>query len=337
MTLTLADVARTRFLPRSWLSALITWSGSGIWWVLRLALPILAILALGRIRTAWSLPAYFALAAVALLILLSVCSRDRTDRRTWIAYVALFVVFAQLRRFADETGLPAQFDYAILIERALFLGTIPTVWLQERIFTPGAVGMPDLLLAVIYTSYFLAPHLTALLVWRLRPTLLPRLITALVITFYVGLVVALLLPTAPPWLAAEEGQIEPVARVMTELTRAVSPNAHQQGERFVGSNDVAAMPSLHMAITVIVALALARFGRIPALIGLAYALSMGVALVYLGEHYVVDELAGIATAVAAWKLAGRPALSRWLRPADTIATSDESGPGFSLRTWSARR
>ena len=32
---------------------------------------------------------------------------------------------------------------------------------------------------------------------------------------------------------------------------------------------------------------------------------MGLALVYLGEHYVVDLLAGVLLALAAWKVAHR--------------------------------
>ena len=54
------------------------------------------------------------------------------------------------------------------------------------------------------------------------------------------------------------------------------------------------MPSLHMAITVIAGVA-----------GALYCAAMGLSLVYLGEHYVVDLLAGVLVAAVAWKLANR--------------------------------
>jgi membrane-associated phospholipid phosphatase len=67
-----------------------------------------------------------------------------------------------------------------------------------------------------------------------------------------------------------------------------------------GSNPVAAMPSLHAGAALLVALFLwqsvSRAARAALLV---YALAMAVALVYTGEHYVVDVLAGWALAVLA--------------------------------------
>jgi membrane-associated phospholipid phosphatase len=43
---------------------------------------------------------------------------------------------------------------------------------------------------------------------------------------------------------------------------------------------------------------LSQAGRGPAAAGWAYALTLGFGLVYLGEHYVIDLLAGLALAEA---------------------------------------
>ncbi len=70
------------------------------------------------------------------------------------------------------------------------------------------------------------------------------------------------------------------------------------------------MPSVHMAVTFVVVLALWRERRALAVIGALYAAAMALALVYLGEHYAVDVLAGVLVALAAWlaaqRLTGRP-------------------------------
>jgi membrane-associated phospholipid phosphatase len=50
---------------------------------------------------------------------------------------------------------------------------------------------------------------------------------------------------------------------------------------------------------------LSTVGRGPAAIGWAYALTLGFGLVYLGEHYVVDLLAGLALAEGIWRVAPR--------------------------------
>jgi membrane-associated phospholipid phosphatase len=56
------------------------------------------------------------------------------------------------------------------------------------------------------------------------------------------------------------------------------------------------MPSLHFATSVTAAHVLRRTGRLAGAFGWTYTATLGVALVYLGEHYVVDLLAGLALA-----------------------------------------
>jgi membrane-associated phospholipid phosphatase len=60
----------------------------------------------------------------------------------------------------------------------------------------------------------------------------------------------------------------------------------------LGGNPWAAMPSLHFATSVTAAISLAETGRTAGTAGWAYALTLGFALVYLGEHYVTDLVAG---------------------------------------------
>jgi membrane-associated phospholipid phosphatase len=64
----------------------------------------------------------------------------------------------------------------------------------------------------------------------------------------------------------------------------------------LGGNPLAAMPSLHFATSVTAAHVLTDTGRVAGTLGWAYALTLGVALVYLGEHYVADLAAGLALA-----------------------------------------
>ena len=83
----------------------------------------------------------------------------------------------------------------------------------------------------------------------------------------------------------------------------------EAGERFWGrywtrlydslsGNQLAAMPSLHFATTVMAAHVLSDVGRVPGAVGWAYAGALGFALVYLGEHYVTDLIAGAALVLA---------------------------------------
>ena len=66
----------------------------------------------------------------------------------------------------------------------------------------------------------------------------------------------------------------------------------------LGRNPFAAMPSLHFGTSVMAAHVLGQVGRKEAVAGWTYAFGLGFALVYLGEHYVTDLIAGFALAEA---------------------------------------
>jgi len=72
-----------------------------------------------------------------------------------------------------------------------------------------------------------------------------------------------------------------------------------------GGNPLAAMPSLHFATSVMATLLLAEVGIFPGALVCAYTLVLGFALVYLGEHYAVDLLAGAALTGFVWRFAPR--------------------------------
>lgn len=63
------------------------------------------------------------------------------------------------------------------------------------------------------------------------------------------------------------------------------------------------MPSIPFAGTAVIAWAARRCGAILSGAALLYTLLMGIALVCLGEHYVLDLAVGGALAGAGWRLA----------------------------------
>lgn len=71
-----------------------------------------------------------------------------------------------------------------------------------------------------------------------------------------------------------------------------------EGDHEIGANPFAAMPSDHFASAAMTAMLLAEQGRVLGAVAWSYALLLAFTLVYLGEHYVTDLLAGLALAVA---------------------------------------
>jgi membrane-associated phospholipid phosphatase len=82
--------------------------------------------------------------------------------------------------------------------------------------------------------------------------------------------------------------------VMVEVGEKTWGRAWPALYKSLGGNPWAAMPSLHFATSVLAAILLSETGPLAGAAGWGYALTLGFALVYLGEHYAIDLAAGAA-------------------------------------------
>ncbi len=231
----------------------------------------------------------------------------------WTTYAISFAGFIVGRRLADDTGVPWLHQYVIAIDRAIGLGTLPTLAFQRLWYSAAHPTRLDAITIGFHLSYYIVPPSVGIVLWITNRPAFERYLLAISGTYLIGLLVHFLLPTVPPWMAAREGFAEPMARVLYDRVHTAWPTFYSFGNALAGGNDVAAMPSLHMATATLVALGFARIGRLMALLGLLYALGMGFSLVYTGEHYVADLLGGILIAGLCWRIA--PAVLDRMMPA----------------------
>lgn len=238
----------------------------------------------------------FALLGVTLAVWARELTRGRA-RRWWFVYVAGIFFYTLLRSFADETGIPIQTMYVINADHLLFLGSDPVVWLQQRLFSPPRVTLLDIAAVQVHWSFFIAPHLLAVAIFIWKRDLFPRYAVLVVGTMYLGLILFFLVPTTPPWLAARAGDLPATFRIMDFVGGRVDSGTYRTFSAALGEpNPVAAMPSIHMAVTFAMYLwARDHQPRLaPWLLG--YTAVMGLALIYLAEHYMLDLVAGVAGA-----------------------------------------
>ena len=189
----------------------------------------------------------------------------------------------------------AHIDYPIDFDRLVF-GTAPNAALQRALSRPGRSTILDHALTYSHWAWFLQPHLAAgWILWR-HPDRFPRAATMICAVFDIGLIGYFVVPTAPPWYAAEQGRIPGTRRIMVEVGERVWGRFWPWLYGFLGGNPLAAMPSLHFGTSVMAAHVLGEVGPVPGALGWTYASVLGFALVYLGEHYVIDLVAGLALA-----------------------------------------
>lgn len=209
-------------------------------------------------------------------------------------------------------------EYPIRIDRVLGLGRIPTERLQRLFSRNGEINRFERVLVWTHWAWFAVPHLAVAYVALRRPKVLGTAAARMYAVFDIGALVYWTLPTAPPWWAAANGYLEELDRRVsvgesghrydkTEFPLPVRRMMLEYGERFwgrrwndlydvLGGNPLAAMPSLHFASSLMAARLLLEVDPVAGALGSAYAGTLGLALVYLGEHYAIDLIAGAALA-----------------------------------------
>ena len=146
--------------------------------------------------------------------------------------------------------------------------------------------------------------------WWRRGDLYRPLRNTLVLVNLIGFIVFWRYPVAPPRMLA--GFTDVIS------SNAVGPDFH--GGALAGhANELAAMPSLHMAWAAWCGLALWRLStrRWVRVLALSYPCATAFAVVATGNHFVLDLLAGLATLALALLVLAAPAAVRaaWLRSA----------------------
>jgi PAP2 superfamily len=198
--------------------------------------------------------------------------------------------------------------YPVLVDRVLGIGELPGVRLQRALSRPGVTTRFDAVLVWAHWLWFLIPHGTTAYLLAFHRDRFPRGAALMYAVFDTGVLVYWALPTAPPWYAARHGAItaDPaLRRLMVEHGESFWQERWEPLYSFLGGNPLAAMPSLHFATSVMAASLLSEVGPVQGAVGWGYALTLGFALVHLGEHYVADLLAGLGLTVAVLRLEPR--------------------------------
>jgi len=185
--------------------------------------------------------------------------------------------------------------YPIAVDRVIGGGRLPNVRLQRALSRLPRGGAVDRFLAWTHWLWFVEPYLALALILVRDNERFPTAARQMAAVFDIGCAVYFAVPTAPPWWSSQEGVTdEAVRRVMVEVGEGTWGAAWPRMYDALGGNPWAAMPSLHFATALAAAFSLAKAGKVEGAIGWGYAGTLGFALVYLGEHYVTDLLAGAA-------------------------------------------
>jgi membrane-associated phospholipid phosphatase len=244
--------------------------------------------------------------AILCAVVLYLAARQRPERgtglfmlREMLPFLLCILIYTNLHDTIGFVNPNDIHDHLLALDVWLF-GVEPCLW-AEQFYSRDRTEIFQL----FYMSFVLiAPAVPLLLLGQKRFDEFRRAALSIVLCFYMGYVLYLVLPAAPPRivLAAEFkknlGGDPFFASMAADGVLSLLP-----------TDSRAAFPSLHAAVSLL-ALGLAwRFTRGLFFVLLPVALGLWVSTIYLRHHFVVDLFAGFALAPAAYLLA--PRLDAW--------------------------
>ena len=245
--------------------------------------------------------------AVAILFLAALAgARRRWPDSSWVQglrevvpFLTCILIYTNLH---DTIGFVNPHDihgFLAEMDRQIF-GVIPCVWAQQFI-TPGRTEV----MSFLYLNFFwIAPSTALLLLWKRRLPEFRAVIMGVLVCFYFGYFLYVLLPAAPPRLV-----------LPYEFTRnlqgypSLMSNLSAQAFSLLPVDSRAAFPSLHAAVSLVALIHSWRYLRPWFWVLLPFSIGLWASTIYLRHHFAVDLIAGWALApLAVWTA---PRLDAW--------------------------
>jgi membrane-associated phospholipid phosphatase len=228
---------------------------------------------------------------------------ERTAR-TRILYEVLFVaagylVYSQVRGMAGDRVFDAFINAYNLIDIERSLGIFKEVTLQHWILSNST--LVDFFNMVYFYMFFPLVIPSAIWLYIKRPATYRLARNAFLISGGIAVIFFLLLPTAPPRFMGHMGFIDTLNQSFTPTYSSIP-----------GVNHYAALPSMHVGWTFLLAVALFQAFKGWSLRGVVFFLPvlMFTATVVTGNHYFLDGALGMVVAAFALRVA------LWIRERD---------------------
>ena len=268
------------------------------------------------------LPVLFFLAAIPVL---TVLGSSRGMAKYWIPFISILLSYEALAGIVGSFAASKTVFSIYGIDR-FFWGFNLTGWVQTTFYSTTMTEIASF----FYTLHFPLVVVTSGTLWYFRRSLFGKYMVAMIITSYAALVTFILFPTAPPWYQG-------VAMNLYQSTgSAVLPNAMSSAISMIESDQFAVFPSLHTAYVVIFAYFMIKLDRRLAYVAVPVVAGVLFSTLYLGQHYMIDLIAGAIFALIPCLIAERYHINipgkgaKEQAPGTPVGTDSVQLPGLAL-------
>jgi hypothetical protein len=249
--------------------------------------------------------------------------------RDWWFVIAGMVMWNISGAIAAQSPFPWHLDFMFNLDRFVGFGHQPVQVIQTHLSTPDKLTWLDWVTAAIYNMHLAEPFIAGYFLWRLNRAVYLQFATAALALLVLGLITFILFPAVPPWLAAYKlvhldgmylstqdwttvfhlGIARPVQYIdahgrsyVPGVINRFGPVLAAHPLPFHGTpifyifklqgDPVAAFPSEHAAFPMMELLAFRLVNRRVAAMLTLWVLAVFFTVLYLGEHWITDVLAG---------------------------------------------
>ena len=239
--------------------------------------------------------------------------------RPWLTLVMIAMSYEALAGVIDTVADASRVLSLFHLDKYLW-GFNLTGWIQSTLSSASMTNFT----AVLYQLLMPVVFGTSFFVWYISRHTFGKFVTAMLLTSYAALLTFLLFPTAPPWIsgaAANLVRASGLGSIPTFLTPVAA---------FFEPNEFAAFPSLHAAYMIICTYFLLKIDRRVG--GTAVLLTGGIlfSTLYLGQHYLIDLLAGTAYAIVPCLISERLQIFGGQEPSARFAGTEANTGGAGL-------
>lgn len=227
-----------------------------------------------------------------LFLYTSYTKSDNRFLRTFTPFVLSFLSYEALNRLIDGVPRYIHVQEPMVADLKIF-NVIPTIALQQYYRIP----ILDYIGAFFYSLHFIAPTIFAFILWKYKPENYQKYALAFTTCTYGALLTFLIYPVAPPWYGIG------ATRILFQVDDNLGIPMYHVLYDYFGVNTFAAFPSLHSAFPWLIALFAFKTWKKKALPVLIFPSMVWFSAIYLGEHYVIDVIGGIAYATIAYIIA----------------------------------
>jgi PAP2 superfamily len=301
-------------------------------------LGLLAVLALlNGIRVTPDLIAVGVALGVVMVARRLLSARGHSSIRDWTPYLVIGLAYELIRGFGPMVLAGVHVADVVGVERSLLGGRIAPELLQDALRPLAGLDILAIVGTVVYLLHTTLSVAVGVYLWyRCRPVFYD-FVAALVLLSIAGFATYLVFPEAPPWWAAAAGLLDgasglPLIQHLTPtalntLVTSAGGDGHAIVSLAFGDMDpdpVAAFPSLHAAYPLLAYLFVRQVSGAAGLVMLLYTAVAWFSIMYLGDHYLIDVIAGAGYALAAYAAVAavgrlqtaRPLAAGWSRVPD---------------------